>query len=314
MEKVNLEIIKLLYKKRFHILIITVAGALLGVLFSMPVFIKPKFKSTGVVYPANISPVSDETPTEQLMQYFNSYEVKDALRKRFNLGEHYGLDSTDDRFETYYSYYFDENFKISQTRFESIQIEVLDTDPKTAQNLVYGLIDAVNEHIRKSVNDKTEEFVAMHQQYISDKKRKMDSIEVTLRQMSKEYGIIDLWTQVEQASKSYYKAMPGGNPGKLEQVMQNLGDKGIVYMNLLEQYKSDLTYLNESRQHVAKGLNDIKKKFTYTTISSKPNLPEIKATPKRSIIVFITTIGALLFSCLFFIVSYKFKEIKKHLA
>jgi LPS O-antigen subunit length determinant protein (WzzB/FepE family) len=312
MENLNLEIIKLLYKKRVHILVITILGAFVA--GGSSYLIKPRFKSSAAVYPANISPVSDETPTEQLMQFFTSSEVKETLRKRFDLGKHYGIDTTSDRFETYYGYYFDENIKISQTRFESIQLEVLDTDPKMAQDLAYGLIDAVNDHIRNQLNSKTMEFIKMHETYMATKKAKMDSTSAALRQLSKEYGILDYFIQIEQASKSYYKAIPTGNAGKLEQVMANLGDKGILYMSLLEQYKSDMGFFNESRQHIDKGWNDINKRFTYVTISSKPTLPEIKATPKRSVIVAIGTIGAFLFACLFFVVLDRVKKIKAQLA
>jgi LPS O-antigen subunit length determinant protein (WzzB/FepE family) len=307
----NLEIIRLLYKKRIPIVVITLLGAIISGASSY--LITPRFKSSASVYPANLSPVSEETPTEQLMQFFTSSEVKEALRDRFNLASHYGLDSTSDRFDTYYNYMFDENIKISQTRFESIQIDVLDKDPKMAQALVYGLVDAVNNHIRDAKNLKIEEFIKLNQANMDTKKAEMDSTAKVLHQLSVEYGILDYFIQIEQASKSYYKALPSGSVGKLEQVMKNLGDKGLQYMTLLEQYKSDLIVYGDARQQVDKGINDIKKRFTYVTISSKPNLPEIKSTPKRSIIVVIGTIGAFLFGCLFFVVWNRIKTIKSQL-
>jgi LPS O-antigen subunit length determinant protein (WzzB/FepE family) len=311
MENMNLEIIRLLYKKRFHIIVITLLGAVISGASSY--LITPKFKSSASVYPANLLPVSEETPTEQLMQFFTSSEVKEGLRDRFDLAKHYGLDSTSDRFETYYNYMFDENIKISQTRFESIQVEVLDKDPKMAQALVYGLVDAVNDHIRNAKNLKIEEFIKLNQANMETKRIELDSTSKVLHQLSVDYGILDYFIQIEQASKSYYKALPSGNTGKLEQVMKNLGEKGLLYMTLLEQYKNDLTVYGDARQQVDKGINDIKKTFTYVTISSKPNLPEIKSTPKRSVIVIIGTIGAFLFGCLYFVVWNRLKTLKAQL-
>jgi len=229
------------------------------------------------------------------------------------LAKHYDLDTTSDRFETMYTYMYEENIKISQTRYESIQIDVMDEDPVMAQKLVYGLIDAVNIHIRNGLNSKTMEFIEMHKKYTDSKKRRMDSLEIVLREMSAKYGLLDYFSQVSQASRYYYKEIPTGKSEKLGEIMKNMGEKGVLFFSLMEQYKGDMGYYNESRQEMDKGIRDINKKFTYVTIASKPNLPEIKATPKRTIMVAIGGIGAFLFSCLFFIGADRYKRIKEQL-
>src|ERR1700752_2534217 len=117
MGKLNIELLKLLYSKRKHILIITGLAALLSIVFSSSFFIKPKFKSIAVVYPSNIAPYSEESPTEQLMQFFASTEIRKGLNEKLDLAKHYDLDTADDRFETYYNLMFEENIKFSQTRF-----------------------------------------------------------------------------------------------------------------------------------------------------------------------------------------------------
>ncbi|HEY1038796.1 MAG TPA: Wzz/FepE/Etk N-terminal domain-containing protein [Bacteroidia bacterium] len=312
MEKMNLDILKLLFSKRKHILIVTLAAAAIAGIVSMT--ITPMYKSTAAIFPTNIGKYSEESQTEQLMQFITASEVKDMLLENFNLAKHYELDSTSERFETMYTYMYEENVKISQTRFESIQIEILDKDPVMAQKLVYGLIDAVNKHIRNSLNSKTEEFIAMHKTYTESKKRRMDSLEIVLRGMSKEYGLLDYFTQVSQASRYYYKEVPSGKEGKLGEVMKKLGEKGVLFMSLMEQYKGDMGYYNESRQEMDKGIRDINKKFTYVTIASKPNLPEVKATPKRTMMVAIGGNGGFIFACVFFITIDRYKRLKEQLA
>lgn len=308
----NLELIKLLYKKRKHIIIITIIGAVITA--GMSYLITPKFKSVGAVFPTNIGQYSEESPTENLMQFITSKEVRDMVLKRFDLAEHYGLDSNDAKFQTYFIYMFEENVKISQTRYESVQIEVLDKDPVMSQKLVYGIVDATNDHIRNCIDSKSIELIDMHRQYTASKIRRIDSVGNILRKMSEDYGILDYFIQTEQASKSYYKALPTGKVGKLDDVMRHLGEKGLLYMNLMEQYKSDILYFNESRQEMDKAIRDVKKKFTYTTFASAPNLPEVKSTPKRGIMTAIGAVGSLLFACLFFILSDRFKKIKQELA
>lgn len=313
MENFNWHILKLLYKKRKFIIIVTLLGAALSVVLTTPMFIKPKFKSVGTVFPANLAPVSDETPTEQLMQFFSSQEVKMKLFKNFNLAKHYNLDTTSDRLETYYTYMYEENIKISETRYGSIELQVLDTDPKMAQKLVYGLIDAVNQHIRICKNSKTEEFNKMNKYFYENRRRKMDSTEIILKKLSAEYGLLDFFIQIEQASKSYYRAIPDGKSEKLETKMKALGEKGVEYMTLMEQYKIYMGDYNASKQDYEKGLRDVNKKFTYTTLASTPNLPEIKTFPKRSVFAVVGTLASFIFICLFFIVMDRFKDIKSKL-
>ena len=52
----NLSLVQLILKWKWHIIIITVAAALCGAIFSSSAFITPLYKSEAVAYPANISP------------------------------------------------------------------------------------------------------------------------------------------------------------------------------------------------------------------------------------------------------------------
>jgi len=56
--------------------IITLIAIIVGFIVSSPIVIKPLYKSYAVVYPVNLSPSSEESNTEQLLQWFNSEEVK----------------------------------------------------------------------------------------------------------------------------------------------------------------------------------------------------------------------------------------------
>lgn len=311
MEKMNIDMLKLLFSKRKHIIIISLIGAVVAAIASF--IITPKYKSTAFIYPVNIGKYSMESQTEQLMQFVTAAEIREALLDRFHLAKHYDLDTLDPRFESFYMFAFEENVKISQTKYESIQIEILDKDPAMSQKLAYGVVDAVNDHIRNGLNSKTVEFIDMHKKYTETKKKRMDSLEIVLKGMSKEYGLLDYFTQVSQASRYYYKEIPSGKAEKLGEVMAKMGEKGILFMSLMEQYKGDMQYYNESRQEMDKGIRDITKKFTYVTFAQEPNLPDTKAFPKRSIMVVIGGISAFLFGCLFFIVMDRYKRIKEQL-
>ena len=81
----NLSLVQLVLKWKWHILIITLVAALCGAIFSSSLFITPLYKSEAVAYPANISPYSDESETEQMLQIINSQSIMDSIIEKYDL-------------------------------------------------------------------------------------------------------------------------------------------------------------------------------------------------------------------------------------
>ena len=75
----NVKLLDIIIKWKYHLLAVIVAAMLLSVLFSSPIFITPLYKSYAVVYPSNISPYSTENETEQMMQMFQSRDIRDSV-------------------------------------------------------------------------------------------------------------------------------------------------------------------------------------------------------------------------------------------
>src|SRR5690349_12720780 len=128
----NTDVINVILKWKKHLFLLTVASIVLAAIFSSPAFIKPKYKSVAVVYPSNLQPYGSETPTEQMLQLFASNDLRFQIISKFNLAEHYKLDSTKQEYKYFVLQEFDDNVKITKTEFEAVKIEVYDTDPKIA--------------------------------------------------------------------------------------------------------------------------------------------------------------------------------------
>ncbi len=92
--------LKLLLKWKYPILVIVVVTAGLAAFFSGPRFITPLYKSYAVVYPDNIKPYSKESTTEQMIQVFNSQDIKDSVINKFDLLKHYEIDTSYKYFRT----------------------------------------------------------------------------------------------------------------------------------------------------------------------------------------------------------------------
>ena len=100
----NLSLVQLILKWKWHIIIITVAAAICGAIFSSSLFITPLFKSEAVAYPANVTPYSDESETEQMLQIIGSRSIMDSIINKYDLWTDYKIDKNDPHAMTYMLY------------------------------------------------------------------------------------------------------------------------------------------------------------------------------------------------------------------
>ena len=315
MNKMNLQIISILWRNRKFLSYAIAVSIILSSIVSL--LIPPKYKADGIIYPVNLKSLSDETPTDQLMQFLNSYEVKEIIRKKFNLDEHYKINPNDRLALSYYLNNLKENVLFHQTKYGSIEILVYDEHPKMAYDMVYGIIDAVNEHINKSIDEKIIEYNNANKLFMASRRKCMDSIDFLLKDFSDRYGINNYNDKIENAARYYYKSIPEGRSDLLGKKLDELESQGKEEQwkerktkIWSEQFKLYLGDYNASLQEYDKGVRDVDKKITYTILASKPVLPIAKDSPKRTLIVFLTAIISLIACIIFIVLREKFKEIK----
>ncbi|MGB0166046.1 MAG: hypothetical protein ACPF8V_04250, partial [Luteibaculum sp.] len=93
---------------------------------------RPRFKSTAVVYPSNLTPYSKETRTEQLIQLLQSSDIRDSLIEKFNLYERYEIEEGQAGAKFELNKLYNDFVVINKTKFESVEISVEDYSPDTA--------------------------------------------------------------------------------------------------------------------------------------------------------------------------------------
>src|ERR1041384_3555351 len=120
----NMDIFRMASRWRKHLIVITGVSALLAVFFSSEMFIKPKFKSVAVIYPSNLIPYGVETPTEQMLQLFQSNDIREAMMRKFNLWMHYDVDSMAKSARYYLNQKYDDTVRITKTDYEAVKIEI----------------------------------------------------------------------------------------------------------------------------------------------------------------------------------------------
>lgn len=303
-------IIDIVLKYKKHLAIVGVISVLLAIIFSSEFFIKPRYKSTAIVYPSNLVPYSTESPTEQLLQLFESDDIRDDLIKDFDLFNHYEIDTNQKYPLTILHGQMKENIQIDKTKFESVEITVWDTDPIVARDIADSLLSKLDKKARALQREKSAEVVVINKNQLDLKKAEMDSMEFELMQIRNKYGILDFGDQVKSFSRVYYEEMAAGRAGQnssgrpMDKTMSALLDKGGEYVSLREHLWRVRGTYNDYKILYENSLKDMTKELTYSNVITKPVPAEKKSYPVRSLIVLMFT-GAMLALTFIVLVIYE---------
>jgi len=297
----NFNLFQLCYKWKWHLVIFVLIAGILGLIFSGPFFIKPKFKSVAIVYPANISKFSEESETEQMLQWFESRDIVDSMIKKFDLPKHYKI-KTNDRFYMSKIYKtFDENVTIAKTKYESVKIEIYDTDPQIACDMVNSLIDFYNKKVRNIHREKYQEVLTIEESRLMEKKRQQDSLLRTINNIRTKYELIDYGIQTNEVTKGYLGTFDGSNRAnvnrtEVKKIKQNIENKGDSLLLITGQLSSVCASYNNFKISYEDALRNVNKVQTFANIVTSPFPADKKSYPSRLLIVFYAMGAALFFS------------------
>lgn len=292
----NRYFINLVVKWKWHFITITAVSLIAAIILSSAFFMPPKYKSFALIYPSNIIPYSSETPSEQLLQLLESADIRNSVITKFNLAAHYEIDTTEDSGFTKLINAYSSNVEVKRTQFNSIEIEVFDTDPKLASNMVMEIIHSLNVKARELQREKTKEVVLIFKNLMETKKRQVDSIDAVLQEYRVKYQLLDYEIQTEEVTKSYFKALSSGarkeNLKDIDVMMRNLEEKGGEYYKTKQTLDVTLKSFNTAKLDYDQALSDLNKELTYTNIVSKPFPADKKSYPVRWLIVLISVASA----------------------
>ena len=309
----NTSLVGIILKWWVHILIIAVAALLLGVLFSSPIFITPKYKSYAVVYPANISPYSDESETEQMLQHLQSKDIKDSVIIMFDLAAHYRVDSSFKYFYSTIYYEFGQNVKINKTPYESVEITVFDKDPEMASDMVNAIIDFYTKKVRKLHNDKYIEVIRMYEASIDKKQAHIDSLKDRLHFLGTEYGLIDYDAQALEVTKGYLRTVMGAsttsiNQREVEKLKKNIEERGGELIEIVESIKNEAQNFSMLKVDYENAMRFHTDELTYANVITPPYPADKKAYPVRWLILMFTMIATLFLTVIVILVIERYRH------
>jgi hypothetical protein len=288
-------IIELLIKWKYNLLAIVSIAVILAIIFSSSTFITPLFKSFAIVYPSNVSPYSDESETEQMMQILQSKDIRDSIIKKFDLAGHYGIDPNYQYYTSTLLWEYGKKIKISKTPYEAITIEVWDKEPKLACDMVNEIMFQYNYKVRGLHKEKFGEVVNNYRTVIDLKKIELDSLAQMAKELGVNYGLMDFPNQTREVMRAF---LSGGSSAsksnEVQRLKKNLEEKGgerEVLSNLMLAETKDYSNLKLDYDRAILNFN---RNYTFVNVLNKPFPADKKSYPVRWIIVVMAAIGTLI--------------------
>lgn len=326
MDKSMLSIAQTIWNGRKTIITVGIIAIIISTFASL--LVKNQYKATATIFPPVANQVSKELITEnkqeglttfgeteemeQFLQVLSSRTLKDKVISRLNLQQHWEIDSTSKgfRFRSYQK--FDEQIKIKPTRYQSINIEVLDRDPEWAAKIANTVVE-YSDSLMRSIKAQVavNALKALEKQYLmveQDLNSLQDSLAAVMTN-----GVIDPKRQAGQFYKEYLNALSKGNKSTLSilnKEVAKLGGFGAKHTRYTFEISDLSTQLNELRKSIVVARIEANQEIPTQFIIDKADIPDKKAYPKRSIIVVTSTLAAIIFAIFLLFLQEYLKRLK----
>ncbi len=244
----------------------------------------PTYRSVATVYPINLENFSNESPTEQMMQWLRGRNVMDLVVDSFALDNVWGLDKNDAQFEHKLSKKYNRAIRFKKTLYESVDIDVRLDDAIMAKNVANGIVDAYNKTVREEWRNKYREEVDNFERVIALKNSEIDSVQSIHSELSKTYEILDYEVQAKEVSRGYLGTVDAAsgrliNQEGIKRMKGNLEMKGGDFLRnhaRLLHLMEELTVINRA---YAETLRLYKSENTYASVVSRPVISDKPYSP-----------------------------------
>ena len=290
----NTSLVKVISKWKKHIIIITIAAAIIGAVFSSSYFITPMYKSEALLYPDNIWAFSDETFTEQMLQVMQSQDIMDSVINDFNLDKHYEIDKDYKYYKTALYNEYRTNVSISRTPYDAVIIRVKDKDPEMACAMVNDIIRLYDLKVRRLQKLKHLEYIDQFKIEIANYDRYLDSLKGRLNEIAVNYGIIS----VPEQAKELTRAIASGNSSRVAELKENLETYGPEVIDITDKLLAESEIYSEVREEYEQYIRKYQADLTHSNIISSPYPSDKKAYPVRWVIVVLCALSSCVLSTL----------------
>jgi uncharacterized protein involved in exopolysaccharide biosynthesis len=280
--------------------------------------ITEKFLSTAIFFPANNSSLSkglmtedaqgkndlskfgEEEQAEAMLQILNSDQIRWRLWGKYDMMNHYEIDPAASDAQTQLSKTWDGNVSFRRTEFNSIRIDVLDTDKELAATLANEISDLVDTMRNEMIHARAQAAYEIMDEEYNSLVGYMGELDDSLTVLRKK-GVQDYEKQIEMITGVYYEAIAEGNTRAVNQLQMQL-DTLAKYGSASKSMTENLEFLRERLVLLRGKYDEIKvdatKDLTWKFVVNRAVAAEKKAYPIRWLIVVVSTLASLLLAVL----------------
>lgn len=322
MQEQRLNLLVTIWRKRKILLIVTSAGFAVSTIIAF--LMTPLYRSTAIVFPAATSTVSfseqrnakassmdfgEEEQAEQLIQILQSSRIRDKIVSRFDLMQHYDIAPNDANKHYKLVKAYTEHILFVRTRYGSIQIDVLDTDPVMAADIANKIVDLIDTVKNEMVAERTIPAFEINKrkkaQMEADRQAVLDQLD-SLAAM----GVV----QLDARANLYSAYIDAKNPEDRAEFKRKI-DINMKYgatFDGLEYIRNEkITKLADFTESYEQAESDANTKFNHKFIVERAVVADKKDKPKRMIIVFMATFATFVFMVFALLVRDKLQELRK---
>ena len=321
-------LILFLWKWRLPLIIVSIIAIVAAVIFSSPFFITPKFKSTVVLFPTATSSISkilisesyggkddilgigEQEQAEQPLQILNSNIIRLKIIRKYNLMEHYGIDSASKYKLTNLFREYESNVTSRRTEYMAVEISVLDKDRQQAADMandIAALLDSTKNEMQKERARVGLKIVEQEYHKLRDEIKQMEDSLTSLRKL----GIHDYESQSEMLNRQLAMELAKGSLAGIRNLEQKL--------DVLAKYGGPYVSLRDALEHEKKQFSLIKAKYEEVKVDAEQFIPqkfivdnaykaEKKSYPVRWLIVVVSMVSAFFLAVLVIIIIETIKK------
>jgi uncharacterized protein involved in exopolysaccharide biosynthesis len=277
-------------------IIIGIISIIAGVFISSPIVIRPKYQAEAVLYPMNLTPYSNESSTEQMLQLLESNEIINSLISDFDLYAKYQInpESKGSRYKILKE--IKDNIQISKTSFESVVIEVTDYNAEEAKAMVDSIISKVNQIAKRIEQAKAKAEIEALEIIKKQKGQTINNLLDSIRNYSIKYDVLDYIMQSKEVTAGYMEILARNVRGKSYEEAMRLYKNLEQHGRKFHDFHHQLNLTREEYAHLEKeydeALKKLKQDYTFTNVIVSPEVPDKKSYPIRWLIVLIFFVSA----------------------
>ncbi len=271
----------------------------------------------------------DDTDIDRLLTLARSRVLVDFLVERFDLMAHYDIDPGHRRAAYRVREALLDLYEVTKTERDAIEIRVQDRDPQQAADMANAARDKLDELAQGLIRSRQDRVLLAYRENVRQAEAQLGRLADSLTSLRSRYGIYNVEAQSEslteqltraegrlasqQARLSVLRGRSGVSPDTLtrlesevsgqRQLMGSLNRKidlfnaGIAsFTALSDQFEELSVALGEDQERLQQLQSTYSASFPAIILVEPASVPDIKAWPRRSLIVLGATFLALLFS------------------